>query len=71
MISTGVSFPMRPLGVGEIFDRTITLYVRYFGLFTLILLVVVLPVAIAQYFGTADNSLFQQILKQASSPKPS
>lgn len=71
MSSTGVSFPMRPLGVGEIFDRTITLYVRYFGLFTLILLVVVLPVTIAQYFGSAGNSFYQQILQQASSPKPS
>jgi hypothetical protein len=70
MSSTGVSFPMRPLGIGEIFDRTITLYVRHFGLFTLIMLVVVLPVTIAQYFATAGNSLYQQILQQAGSPKP-
>ena len=71
MSTAGVSFPLRPLGIGEIFDRTVTLYVRYFGLFTLIMLVVVLPVTIVQYFATAGNSLYQQILQQAASPKPS
>ena len=68
MSTAGVSFPLRPLGVGEIFDRAVTLYVRYFGLFTLIMLVVVLPLSVLGYFTTFGSGSFQQILDQAAHP---
>ena len=40
---------LRPLGFGEIFDRAVTLYVRNFWPFSLILLFVMLPYSSAQY----------------------
>lgn len=40
---------LRPLDLGEIFDRAVTLYVRNFIAFTAIVLVTVVPVAIVQY----------------------
>ncbi len=40
---------LRPLSIGEILDRAVTLYVRNFALFTLIILTVSLPMAIVQY----------------------
>ena len=68
MNSAGESLPLRPLGIGEIFDRAVTLYVRYFGVFTLIMLVVVLPLSIAAFFATFGSSTYQQILQQAAHP---
>ena len=41
---------LRPLGFGEIFDRAITLYVRNFVPFAGIVCVVILPLAVLQYF---------------------
>jgi hypothetical protein len=41
---------LRPLDLGEIFDRAITLYVRNFRAFAGIVFVTVVPVAIVQYF---------------------
>jgi len=40
---------LRPLGFGELFDRAVTLYIRNFTPFSLIVLVVMLPYALAQY----------------------
>ena len=40
---------LRPLSIGEILDRAVTLYVRNFAVFTLIILTVSLPMAIVQY----------------------
>ncbi len=68
MSTAGDALPLRPLGIGEIFDRAVTLYVRHFGLFTLIMLVVVLPLTIASYFATFGNTAYQQILEQATHP---
>lgn len=68
MITAGEALPLRPLNIGEILDRTVTLYVRYFGLFTLIMLVVVLPLTIASYFSTYGSGAYQQVLQQASHP---
>jgi hypothetical protein len=68
MSIAGDALPLRPLGIGEIFDRTITLYVRHFGLFTLIMLVVVLPLTVASYFSTYGSGAYQQVLQQASHP---
>ncbi|HTX59116.1 MAG TPA: hypothetical protein VMH02_05510 [Verrucomicrobiae bacterium] len=41
---------LRPLGFGEIFDRAITLYVRNFVPFAGIVCVLVVPLAVLQYF---------------------
>lgn len=60
---------LRPLSLGEIFDRAVTLYVRNFVLFTLIALVVVVPMAIVQYFGGLhESATFAQILAQVQHP---
>jgi len=68
MSIAGDALPLRPLSIGEIFDRAVTLYVRYFGLFTLIMLVVVFPLTILSYFATFGNTAYQQILDQATHP---
>lgn len=65
---TGDSLPLRPLSIGELFDRAVTLYARNFVLFSLIMLVAVLPTTIASYFATFGNSSYQQILQQATHP---
>src|SRR5579863_4850658 len=41
---------VRPLDLGDIFDRAINLYRRYFGAFSGIAIVAILPVAVLQYF---------------------
>jgi hypothetical protein len=41
---------LRPLGFGEIFDRAITLYIRNFVAFALIVGVLIIPLAVLQYF---------------------
>jgi hypothetical protein len=41
---------LRPLGFGEIFDRSVTLYIRNFLPFAAIVMVLILPTAIVQYF---------------------
>ena len=43
------SLPLRPLSIGEMFDRAVTLYVRNFALFTLLILTVSIPAGFAQY----------------------
>ncbi len=68
MSIAGDALPLRPLSIGEIFDRTVTLYVRYFGLFTLIMVVVILPLSIASYFSTYGSGSYQQVLQQATHP---
>jgi hypothetical protein len=40
---------LRPLGIGEILDRAVTLFVRSFAVLILILALVAIPVAILQY----------------------
>ncbi len=68
MSIAGDALPLRPLSIGEIFDRTVTLYVRYFGLFTLIMMVVILPLTVASYFSTYGNGGYEQVLQQATHP---
>lgn len=48
---------LRPLGFGEIFDRAITLYVRNFMPFFAIVLVLIVPLAIVQYFVDSSQSV--------------
>jgi hypothetical protein len=60
---------LRPLSLGEVFDRAVTLYIRNFAPFTFIVLVIVLPLAILQYFaGLHDSATFAQILQQVQKP---
>lgn len=46
---------LRPLGFGEIFDRAITLYIRNFVPFALIVGVLIVPLAVLQYFLDASS----------------
>lgn len=70
MRMAGEWLPLRPLSIGEIFDRAVTLYVRNFALFTLIALAVILPLTLAQLFGTRGTaSEYQQILAQIQHPQ--
>ena len=56
---------LRPLGFGEIFDRAITLYIRNFLPFAGIVAVVVLPIAVLQYFiDTSSMTQFDQAMKK-------
>lgn len=61
---------LRPLGIGEIFDRAVTLYVRNFLLFTIIAAFVVVPLSVAQYFVVVEQGgAWAQILDQIQHPK--
>ena len=69
MLSTGEPAALRPLSLGEIFDRAVTLYARNAVLFTLIALVVVVPVTIVNYFvGLHSGATFAQVLDQIQHP---
>lgn len=69
MLSAGEPELLRPLSLGEIFDRAVTLYVREFPLFALITLVLVLPVTIMQYFlSMHDSAAVLQLLDQIQHP---
>lgn len=54
---------LRALSIGEIFDRAVTMYVRNFAVFTLIILTLLVPFGVLQYFYTdrAGDSLVQLI----------
>lgn len=63
---------LRPLGIGEIFDRAVTLYVRNFLLFTIISAFLVVPLSIVNYFITTQRAgTFAQILDQIQHPSRS
>jgi hypothetical protein len=60
---------LRPLTLGEIFDRAITLYVRNFAAFSLIALAVIVPVAVLQYIvGLHASQTLTQLLEQMQHP---
>ncbi len=62
-------FPLRPLGIGEIFDRAITMYVRNFVVFTLIILTMLAPLAIVQFFALPNQGQnLSQLLDQIVHP---
>ena len=66
---------MRPLGLGEILDRAVTLCVRHFVIFALIWVVFVLPLVLCQFLGTEDQTkifgALADVLKSANSGKTS
>ncbi len=60
---------LRPLNIGEIFDRAITIYMKNFAIFTLVVLAVLGPIGIAQAFVTPDEAAqFQQIIESVQHP---
>lgn len=70
MNAAGEPVLLRPLSLGEIFDRAITLYVRNFLVFTAIMLVVTVPLAIMQYFiGLHSSGDFAQLIQQIQHPR--
>lgn len=66
---------LRPLGFGEIFDRAVTLYVRNFPAFFAIVLVLIVPLGIVQYFvdssqSTQIDALMRVIQHPGAKPPP-
>lgn len=60
---------LRPLSIGEIFDRAITLYARNFVLFTILVLVAVLPFGVFEFYADKSNvQTYTQILQAAQHP---
>ncbi|MDP9025550.1 MAG: hypothetical protein M3N13_09275 [Candidatus Eremiobacteraeota bacterium] len=49
------AFPLRALGIGEIFDRAVTIYVRNFVVFTLMVLTLLAPYSVVEYFAIPDS----------------
>ena len=54
--TAGAAWPLRPLGLGEILDRAITLTVRNFPLFALIAILYALPQAVFAYYGSENQA---------------
>jgi len=60
---------LRALGVGEIFDRAVTIYVRNIAVFTLIVLTLLVPVSILQYVYAGDSAFdFKEVMQQVQHP---
>lgn len=60
---------LRALTIGEIFDRAVTMYVRHFVVFTLIVLTLLVPLGILDYFMTNQStSQLSQLLAQIQHP---
>lgn len=60
-------YTLRPLGIGEIFDRAVTIYVRNFVAFTLMVLTLLAPLSIAEYFVLPSQvRAWSQMLEKAS-----
>ena len=51
-----IQLDLRPLGLGEILDRAVTLFVRRFAVLMLILALVAIPVAVVQYAASPSTS---------------
>jgi hypothetical protein len=51
-----VRSPLRPLGIGEMLDRAVSLSVRFFVPLALVWAVFAVPIAVLQYFGTANTA---------------
>jgi len=60
---------LRALAIGEIFDRAVTMYVRHFVVFTLIVLTLLVPIGILDYFVTnRSTSQLSQFIAQITHP---
>lgn len=63
-------FTLRPLSIGEIFDRAVTMYVRNFVPFTLIMLTLLAPMGVARFFVMPDASEYTKILTSKTGQLP-
>lgn len=62
---------LRPLGVGEIFDRAVTLYVRNFAPFAIIAAIVTIPSAVFKFWlARAEMSSWQSMIDVFSGKHP-
>ncbi|HEV3154783.1 MAG TPA: hypothetical protein VGZ02_13335 [Candidatus Baltobacteraceae bacterium] len=60
---------LRPLSLGELLDRAVTLFVRNFPAFALIGIVYVVPLMVMQYFVSESSAgSYQQLLDQIQHP---
>lgn len=64
---------MRPLSLGEVFDRAFSLYFKHIAAFTSLVAIVVLPMAVLSYLQSRDLigvyvTLFQQAMQHPSKP---
>jgi hypothetical protein len=55
-MEASVTYPLRALTIGEIFDRAITIYVRHLVPLTLIVMTLIVPIQIVQGFLVRDQS---------------
>ena len=62
------SYPLRALGIGEIFDRAITIYIRHFAPLTLIVMTLTVPIAILQGLVAPDRVGFARAIQDMSHP---
>lgn len=64
---------LRPLTVGEVFDRSVNLYFKNFLLLTSLLAIVILPLLLLQYLGTKDwvGAYFALIVNAMQHPSSS
>ena len=64
---------LRPLSLGEVFDRAFNLYFTHIATFTALIAVVIVPMALMSYFQTRDLfdfyvNLFQQVRAHPGTP---
>jgi hypothetical protein len=52
---------LRPLGIGEMLDRAVSISVRFFVVLLTIYVVFAIPLTVLQYFGTADMAKFLSV----------
>lgn len=63
------AYPLRPLGVGEIFDRAVTIYVRNFATFSLIVLTLLAPYGVARFLVMPDQSALVRMISKMGDAK--
>ncbi len=70
MSSEPAVFDLRPLTIGEILDRAVTLYIRNFTPLTLIMLFALIPTSLARYYTMQNSMAFYGTLLQQISGTP-
>jgi hypothetical protein len=65
-----IQLDLRPLGIGEILDRAVTLFVRRFAVLVLILAVVAIPIAVLQYASAPSTAGWLTEIQRALSLPP-
>jgi MFS family permease len=65
-----IQLDLRPLGIGEILDRAVTLFVRRFAVLVLILALVAIPVAVLQYASAPSTASFLSDIQRVMTLPP-